>query len=787
MNNLTKKLLIFIGIFLFVSFVSIVFVKAEAESSTSSDPIIDNTTTTIEIIPPPTLPDGDADTIPDIADNCQFVANTDQADADADGVGSACDSCPNLANTDQADADGDKIGDGCDNCAQIANAGQQDDDHDGIGNACDEYNCTATGSEVCGDEKDNDCDDYSDNGIIDNSGIDEYCTDTTAPTIRIDSPDDNSEVSGNISISTYGEDNDSLIKNVCVFYGSENPDNPISENNCKDNSQREWYSYAYAPNHTFSWNTASTTDGTYKVYAIATDNAGNTATSSPKTITINNYSLGTPENPAKITNCQEFQDVKNHIRWYYTIENDIDCSETKNWNNGQGFQEIGNNNGFSGRIDGKNHIVSGIYINSENNRGIFGYIQGGKVENIVFKDVDVICNSTYCAVLTNVNWGTIEKVGITGKFTCSGKCGGFASQNSGTISQSWADLKITSSNQYGGPGYAGIIAGQSYSGNIRNCYAKGNMIATQGGGIVGLNESSGVSNSYSVAYVGANNGQDSNGGLIGWQYSGGSQTNSYWDKETSGKNNMCGSTAYNSPESCNDENGLTDAQAKKWASYQGFDFETIWRIDASKNDGYPYLAWQTFFTQKDITNPVITLKGNNPTTVYLNDIYEDAGATASDDIDGDITSRIEVKNKVDTSKIREYLVTYDVMDNAGNEANQQARTVNVIARPVSGGGGTGGQIIIKPVTKITPRVAGASFYRYKRVLKYGMQGEDVKVLQQFLTDKGFYKGAVSGKFGRVTEKALKAYQLANNIPQTGILDAQTLSKMLGMKVTLRKK
>ncbi|MFA5166118.1 MAG: thrombospondin type 3 repeat-containing protein [Candidatus Paceibacterota bacterium] len=664
--------------------------------------------------------DTDADGVPDSSDNCKFVANSNQADADSDGIGDACDNCTQVANPSQADTDGDKVGDACeavqdsdqdgiddsvDNCPLVRNSNQLDDDNDKIGNACDTYNCIATGAEVCGDQKDNDCD----------QSIDEDCTDTTAPTIRIDSPENNSEVSGNISLTTYGEDNNSLIKNVCILFGAENPDNPISSNNCKDLSQRESYSYNYAPTHIFSWNTASTTDGTYKVFAIATDNAGNVATSSPKTITINNYSLGTSGNQAKITNCQELQDVRNHLRWYYTIENDIDCSVTRSWNNGQGFEEIGHNNGFSGKIDGKNHIVSGIYINSGGNRGIFGYLQGGKIENVVFKDVDVICNSTYCAVLANVNSGTIEKVGITGKLACSGKCGGLASQNSGTISQSWADLEISSLDSgYGGPGYAGIIAGQNYGGRVTDCYAKGKMVATQGGGIVGLSENTNVFNSYSVAKVGnSSQWQDANGGLIGWQYQGASQTNSYWNKETSDRSIMCGSTQYNSPESCNDSNGLTDAQSKQWASYQGFDFEGIWRIDANKNDGYPYLAWQTFFTEKDLQNPVITILGDNPVTVYVGDAYNDAGATANDNKDGDITSRIKVKNMVNTAVIGSYLVTYDVMDETGNEANQMARTVNVIAKPapVPVGGGGGGMSLgqLDPaLKKIKPTVLGVS-------------------------------------------------------------------------------
>jgi len=41
------------------------------------------------------IPDADADGVMDSEDNCQGVANGDQADADGDGVGDACDRCAN--------------------------------------------------------------------------------------------------------------------------------------------------------------------------------------------------------------------------------------------------------------------------------------------------------------------------------------------------------------------------------------------------------------------------------------------------------------------------------------------------------------------------------------------------------------------------------------------------------------------------------------------------------------------------------------------------------------------
>ncbi len=93
--------------------------------------------------------------------------------------------------------------------------------------------------------------------------------------------------------------------------------------------------------------------------------------------------------------------------------------------------------------------------------------------------------------------------------------------------------------------------------------------------------------------------------------------------------------------------------------------------DKSNNKYWNYLGTEK--PTKDCTTvvdsiaPVITIVGANPTNITVNSDYNDLGATAIDDIDGDISANIEVTGKVDTSKIGKYKVTYSVSDKAGNK------------------------------------------------------------------------------------------------------------------------
>lgn len=79
----------------------------------------------------------------------------------------------------------------------------------------------------------------------------------------------------------------------------------------------------------------------------------------------------------------------------------------------------------------------------------------------------------------------------------------------------------------------------------------------------------------------------------------------------------------------------------------------------------------------DDTPPVITLLGDPEVTVECGSTYVDAGATATDVPDGDLTSQIVVTNNVNTAVPGDYTVDYSVTDSSNNTDTDQ-RIVHVV-------------------------------------------------------------------------------------------------------------
>ncbi|MFP4192028.1 MAG: cohesin domain-containing protein [Candidatus Hydrogenedentota bacterium] len=121
--------------------------------------------------------------------------------------------------------------------------------------------------------------------------------------------------------------------------------------------------------------------------------------------------------------------------------------------------------------------------------------------------------------------------------------------------------------------------------------------------------------------------------------------------------------------------------------------EGLLALDELEADGRYYVAFQT--TDKagnqspepegtahplalyDTTPPELTLQGEAEIAQFVGEEYADPGATAHDELDGNITDRIEVTDLVNTSAPGLYEVRYTISDSAGNRAPEAVRTVEV--------------------------------------------------------------------------------------------------------------
>jgi hypothetical protein len=104
----------------------------------------------------------------------------------------------------------------------------------------------------------------------------------------------------------------------------------------------------------------------------------------------------------------------------------------------------------------------------------------------------------------------------------------------------------------------------------------------------------------------------------------------------------------------------------------------FWCLTAYDLFGDSVISTGKFYTPVvDLTPPVITLKGDNPLMLSLGARYDEPGATAMDNADGDISNDIEISgDEVTTSAVDTFEIIYTVKDAMGN-ADTAARSVIV--------------------------------------------------------------------------------------------------------------
>ena len=93
---------------------------------------------------------------------------------------------------------------------------------------------------------------------------------------------------------------------------------------------------------------------------------------------------------------------------------------------------------------------------------------------------------------------------------------------------------------------------------------------------------------------------------------------------------------------------------------------------------------------EDTTAPVITLLGEKTIYLTVGDTYEEPGAIAKDDVDGEFEVTDIDSSAVDVNTPGEYEVIYRAKDSAGNEATATRKVIVKEKSPPTGGGSSGG-------------------------------------------------------------------------------------------------
>ncbi len=316
-------------------------------------------------------------------------------------------------------------------------------------------------------------------------------------------------------------------------------------------------------------------------------------------------------------------DLVLHNDVYYFCNNAGGTSEAPphaDWTIAPGWAPIGTSaSKFTGDFDGNGHTISDLYVSrsSTSYNGLFGYAREATITGVVLIDVNITGSSYTGGAIGRIETNSsVTNSSVTGTIIGTSYTGGFLGRTDTTssTSNSSANVSVFGTERLGG--FVGDVA----TGIISNSYSMGSITRLSGtstniAGFCGNNYRGQITNSYSTASVHYEGTDDpTTKGFIGAENTGGSHEDSgnYWDTETSGQATTTGSAS-----------GKTTSEMNTQGTFVDWDFTTIWDIDASVNNGYPYLRWQASAT----VYHTVTFKDHDDTTLKTEEVEEGTSAT----------------------------------------------------------------------------------------------------------------------------------------------------------------
>ncbi len=257
---------------------------------------------------------------------------------------------------------------------------------------------------------------------------------------------------------------------------------------------------------------------------------------------------GTRTNPYLIGQPAQMYQIRCNLSASFKLTADLDFSE------GPHFPPLGDwlGPGFSGDFDGNGKTISNLRVYGQN-AGLFGATSASaSLHDLRLVNVEV-GGSYQVGTVVGQSLGSLTNVKIEGGVVRGiYVVGGLAGSASGTTSRcsSSAEVRLTS-------GYGGGLIGYANSGTLSDSYSMGSV--TGGNGLVG-GSSGPISRCYAAGPI-----------VRGQGFGSGSPvTSCYWDLTTSGQTQGPGGI------------GKTDAQMRDATTFVGWDFDTVWQLDAGQ-------------------------------------------------------------------------------------------------------------------------------------------------------------------------------------------------------------
>lgn len=289
---------------------------------------------------------------------------------------------------------------------------------------------------------------------------------------------------------------------------------------------------------------------------------------------------GTEADPYMIEDCRQLQAMQNDLDAYYKLANDIDCSMTKDWNNGKGFDPVGNESDrFYGNLNGAGHVIYDLTIDRPSTSeevGLFGYLEStgdtNRIRRLGLENVDITGETDVGGIIgqNDHNIETVRKSYVTGNISGNTPVGALIGTNFGQVIDSYAHANVS--------GYSvGGLIGNDYVDPLVRTYFTGSSTGRP-----------------VVDYEDTDNGVNA--------------TDTYWDVDTT--------EIYSNP----DDHGaeplrkyeMTDKRAVEYM--EGFNFTDTWV--ALDNDRYPELA---VFTNESGFDPNVDQPPGLPTLLNPNE------------------------------------------------------------------------------------------------------------------------------------------------------------------------